>query len=52
MVNCVFSGDPDDQSLRNVEKEVLIPMKMKEKAKLEKCVVEVRGRNYIASAWR
>ena len=43
-VFCFSSGDPDDMSLRNVEKEVLIPMKMKEKAKHEKCPVEVRGR--------
>lgn len=30
-------GDPDDQRIRNVEREVLIPMKMREKAKAEKC---------------
>ncbi|KAK7475584.1 hypothetical protein BaRGS_00033173 [Batillaria attramentaria] len=35
-------GDPDDKSLRNVEKEVLIPQKMKEKAKHEKCTAEVK----------
>lgn len=31
-------GDPDDRSLRKVEKEVLIPKIMRERAKTEKCV--------------
>lgn len=31
-------GDPDDKSLRKVEKEVLIPKIMRERAKTEKCV--------------
>ncbi|XP_076456402.1 COX assembly mitochondrial protein homolog [Babylonia areolata] len=35
-------GDPEDKTLRNVEKEVMIPMKMKEKAKQEKCTLEVK----------
>jgi hypothetical protein len=37
-----ISGDPDDQSLRKVEKEVVIPKMMKEKAK-ELCFAEVAG---------
>jgi len=32
-----ITGDPEDQRLRKVEKEILIPMKMRDKAKLEKC---------------
>jgi COX assembly protein 1 len=32
-----FSGDPDDKSLRKVEKEVLIPQVMRDRAKKEKC---------------
>ena len=35
------SGDPNDRSLRKVEKEVLIPKLMRERAKAEKCVPEV-----------
>ncbi|CAA9999077.1 unnamed protein product [Nesidiocoris tenuis] len=34
-------GDPNDLSLRKVEIEVLIPKKMREKAKAEKCTSEV-----------
>ncbi|KAF6208586.1 hypothetical protein GE061_017044 [Apolygus lucorum] len=34
-------GDPNDRSLRKVEVEVLIPKKMREKAKAEKCTSEV-----------
>ena len=34
-------GDPEDRSLRIVEKEVLIPKIMREKAKTEKCQAEV-----------
>ncbi|XP_060084906.1 COX assembly mitochondrial protein homolog [Ylistrum balloti] len=34
-------GDPDDLSLRKVEKEVLIPMVMRDKAWMEKCRPEV-----------
>ncbi|CAG9824841.1 unnamed protein product [Phaedon cochleariae] len=34
-------GDPDDLSLRKVELEVLIPKKMRELAKTEKCFKEV-----------
>lgn len=34
-------GDPDDRSLRIVEKEVLIPKIMRDRAKTEKCVPEV-----------
>lgn len=38
-----FSGDPNDLSLRKVEEEVLIPKKVREKAKKEKCADEVEG---------
>lgn len=34
-------GDPDDLSLRTVEKEVMIPKKMRDIARIEKCVKEV-----------
>ncbi|XP_012175898.1 COX assembly mitochondrial protein homolog [Bombus terrestris] len=34
-------GDPDDKYLRKVEKDVLIPQRMRDKAKTEKCVAEV-----------
>lgn len=40
---CSLSGDPDDKSLRHVETEILIPQKMKEKAKKERCAKEVKG---------
>lgn len=41
-LNCEFSwnvflGDPNDRSLRRVEREVLIPKIMREKAKAEQC---------------
>lgn len=36
-------GDPDDSRLRKVEMDVLIPKKMREKAKAEKCKLEVTG---------
>ncbi|XP_045478126.1 COX assembly mitochondrial protein homolog [Harmonia axyridis] len=36
-------GDPDDTFLRKVEKEVLIPQKMRDKAKTEKCIEEVKN---------
>ncbi|KAG8042583.1 hypothetical protein G9C98_005217 [Cotesia typhae] len=35
-------GDPDDKSLRKVEKDILIPKKVRERAKNEKCVDEVK----------
>lgn len=38
----LFIGDPDDLSLRKVEKEILIPKKMRDVAREEKCVEEVR----------
>ncbi|KDR24039.1 COX assembly mitochondrial protein homolog [Zootermopsis nevadensis] len=38
-------GDPLDRSLRNVEVEVLIPKKMREKAKDDKCAEEVKAFN-------
>ncbi|XP_035773913.1 COX assembly mitochondrial protein homolog [Anopheles albimanus] len=36
-------GDPDDRRLRKVELEVLIPKIMRERAKTEKCVAEVKA---------
>ncbi|CAK9796473.1 COX assembly mitochondrial protein homolog [Anthophora plagiata] len=35
-------GDPDDKSLRKVEKEVLIPQMMRDRARNEKCVQQVK----------
>ncbi|XP_011633850.1 COX assembly mitochondrial protein homolog [Pogonomyrmex barbatus] len=35
-------GDPNDKSLRKVEKDVLIPKLMRERTKSEKCVAEVK----------
>lgn len=40
------SGDPNDRSLRKVEKDVLIPQLIRDRTKTEKCVDEVKG-NYI-----
>lgn len=39
----LFSGEPDDRTLRKVEREVLIPKIMREKAKVEKCFDEVHA---------
>jgi COX assembly protein 1 len=36
-------GDPDDKTLRKVEKEIMIPMKVRERTKAEKCVPEVEA---------
>uniref|UniRef100_A0A182NE41 TOG domain-containing protein n=1 Tax=Anopheles dirus TaxID=7168 RepID=A0A182NE41_9DIPT len=36
-------GDPDDRRLRKVELEVLIPKIMRERAKKEKCIAEVKA---------
>ncbi|XP_050078744.1 COX assembly mitochondrial protein homolog [Anopheles maculipalpis] len=36
-------GDPDDRRLRKVELEVLIPKIMRERAKTEKCLPEVKA---------
>lgn len=33
-------GDPDDRTLRKVEKEIMIPIKVRDKTKKEKCVAE------------
>lgn len=33
-------GDPEDRTLRKVEKDIMIPMKMRDKAKKEKCFAE------------
>lgn len=38
-----FLGDPEDRTLRKVELDVLIPKIMREKAKAEKCVDEVKA---------
>lgn len=42
MIKCfngpIVVGDPNDKTLRKVEKEVLIPKIMRERAKTEKCV--------------
>ncbi|XP_012233349.1 COX assembly mitochondrial protein homolog [Linepithema humile] len=35
-------GDPNDRTLRKVEKDVLVPKLMREKTKAEKCVNEVK----------
>lgn len=37
------AGDPDDISLRKVEIEVMIPKKMRDIAKREKCIEEVKS---------
>jgi len=36
-------GDPEDKSLRKVEKDIMIPMKMRDRAKEEKCIPEVQA---------
>lgn len=36
-------GDPNDRRLRKVEREVLVPKIMRERAKTEKCIPEVQG---------
>ncbi|XP_063972819.1 COX assembly mitochondrial protein homolog [Diachasmimorpha longicaudata] len=36
-------GDPDDKSLRKLEKQVVIPQKVRDKARTEKCVEEVKA---------
>lgn len=41
--HCVIAGDPSDKTLRKVEREVVIPKLMKERAK-ELCHEEVKGR--------
>lgn len=41
----IVTGDPNDQTLRVVEKEVLIPKMMRERARKEKCVDQVREFN-------
>jgi COX assembly protein 1 len=40
----MIAGDPEDRSLRNVEVDVLIPKKMRDKARDEKCTEEVKGK--------
>ncbi|EFN86307.1 Uncharacterized protein C3orf68-like protein [Harpegnathos saltator] len=41
----VISGDPNDRSLRKVEKDVLIPKLMREITRAEKCANEVNDFN-------
>jgi hypothetical protein len=42
-LNVLFlAGDPEDQTLRRVEREIVIPKIMRDKAKLS-CVDEVAG---------
>lgn len=41
----LFTGDPDDRSLRKVETEVVIPKLVREKARTEKCIPEVENFN-------
>ncbi|XP_022691078.1 COX assembly mitochondrial protein homolog [Varroa jacobsoni] len=36
-------GDPNDKSLRKVEKEILIPKLMRDRTKAEKCAAEVKA---------
>lgn len=44
----IISGDPNDRTLRRVEKDVLVPKLMRERTKTEKCVNEVKGNvNYL-----
>ncbi|GFQ90224.1 COX assembly mitochondrial protein [Trichonephila clavata] len=33
-------GDPDDRTLRKVEKDILVPMKIRDKTKKDKCFAE------------
>lgn len=35
-------GDPDDLTLRKVEREILIPKKVRDKTRDEKCVEEIK----------
>lgn len=39
----IFAGDPNDKSLRKVEKDVVIMQKVRERTKAEKCQEEWRG---------
>lgn len=41
--NSIILGDPDDRTLRKVEKEVLVAKKMRDKAKEEKCQTQVKA---------
>jgi hypothetical protein len=42
----MFLGDPLDRSLRKVEIDILIPKKMRDKARDEKCSDEVNGKSH------
>ncbi|XP_011330364.1 COX assembly mitochondrial protein homolog isoform X2 [Ooceraea biroi] len=37
-----YACDPDDKSMRKVEKDILVPKLMRERTKTEKCVDEVK----------
>ncbi|PNF25150.1 COX assembly mitochondrial protein-like protein [Cryptotermes secundus] len=39
----MLTGDPEDRSLRNIEIDVLIPKKMRDKARDEICTEEVKA---------
>lgn len=48
IVTCTFAliafvGDPEDRTLRKVEIEIMIPMKMRDRAKTEKCSEVVKA---------
>lgn len=43
ILNVFITGDPDDKTLRKVEIEVMVPKKMREKTRDEKCIEEVKG---------
>jgi hypothetical protein len=47
----MFSGDPLDRSLRKVEIDILIPKKMRDKARDEKCREVVSGRSHEYTRW-
>lgn len=37
------TGDPNDTTLRRVEKDVIIPKILRERTKKEKCILETKG---------
>lgn len=42
LIVCI-TGDPDDKTLRKVEIDVMIPKKMRDRTRDEKCTEEVKG---------
>ncbi|XP_014479387.1 PREDICTED: COX assembly mitochondrial protein homolog [Dinoponera quadriceps] len=44
-------GDPNDRSLRKVEKDILIPKIIRDRTKAEKCVDEVKEFNECCIKW-